>query len=963
MLFKKSYIFLIIFIFLLSISAINAQELDNDTGISQISSEIDDKGLYESYNPGSFNELYTLINEAENGSTINLEKDYVDYYSSTISINKRISINGNNHILSGNNGFFSVESDNVSIKNIYFKEFKYSVIDWRGDNGVLEGCTFFNNSRTYNGSPIMWRGENGMINNCKFDNNTGDNSGAVYWIGNYGVLNDCEFNYNLGLSTFSYANGGGAIYWNGDYGVLNDCKFRSNRALSYYGSNTYGGAIYWKGNNGILSNLDFYYNYATFCSAICYNGDNGFEINCYCYENTYYSQKRGLGYYEINSKSNNFKQQHISLFEGLSANGNDVNITIDKIISNDYDSTVTFEIHAYDNFNREVSIDSIYTYFDNLESFDIENNKATIKLPDNYLKNNAFVPIQVVIKQLNIFKSLNVYTEREISLDYNAVDESSPEITIIADKNINSKANIKINDLEYSSEFKNGVLELNVMFSRGNHTIEVTLDDPIFTGHLKFNVFFKHGFLREEHIFNLTGENVVSYYKNCKYIVKLTDYKGNPKANENLIFNFEGKTYNRTTNNKGIASLVIGSNPGIYTVDVKYVDEFYAANRLSNEITVLPTITANDVTKIYKNNTQYYSKFVDSAGNPLINHKIEFNINGLIYTRTTNDMGIARMNINLNPGEYIITSTNPKNGEKHSNIITVLPSIVENKDLNKYFRNNSQYTVKIIGANGKPVGSGEKITFNINGVFYTRNTNDNGIAKLNINLNPGKYTITAEYNTLKVSNIINIYSVLSAKNLEKEYGSSSKFEVKVLNGQGKSYPNQKVTFNINGVFYDRVSDSSGYARLNINLLPGNYIITSMYNGLSISNTVKVNQKYYPDTSSNNGYNSGSNYGQSNTLCFGGLTSNAFVEVWIYTGSSSNYYAGKTDIFGDCSIPVRETVGVYHDIEVKTSYTGLNYKYYSGYMIIHSSGYVESHITLKKHMDPSKISLNDIKIYT
>ena len=75
MLFKKSYIFLIIFIFLLSISAINAQELDNDTFISQLSSEIDDMSLYESSSPGSFNELYTLINNAEDGSTINLEKD------------------------------------------------------------------------------------------------------------------------------------------------------------------------------------------------------------------------------------------------------------------------------------------------------------------------------------------------------------------------------------------------------------------------------------------------------------------------------------------------------------------------------------------------------------------------------------------------------------------------------------------------------------------------------------------------------------------------------------------------------------------------------------------------------------------------------------------------------------------------------------------------------------------------
>ena len=463
MLFKKSYIFLIIFIFLLSISAINAQELDNDTFISQLSSEIDDMSLYESSSPGSFNELYTLINNAEDGSTINLEKDYVDYYSvsSRISINKKISINGNNHILSSGDGFFSVESDNVSIKNIYFKDFKNSVIDWKGDNGVLEGCTFFNNSRTYYDSPIMWRGENGMINNCKFDNNTGDHSGAVYWIGNYGVLNDCEFNYNIGMSIFSHANGGGAIYWKGDYGVLNDCKFKYNGARSYYGSNTYGGAIYWNGNNGILSNLDFYYNYATFCSEIYYNGNNGFVINCRSNYLVHYFQEIGKDSYAINSNSNNFKEKYIYLFNGLSANGNDVNITIDKIIPNDYDSTVSFEIHAYDKFNREVLIDSIYTYFDNFESFDIENNEATIKLPDNYLKNNAFVPIQVVIKQLNIFKGLNVYTEREISLDYNAVDESSPEITIIADKNINSKANIKINDLEYSSEFKNGVLTDN----------------------------------------------------------------------------------------------------------------------------------------------------------------------------------------------------------------------------------------------------------------------------------------------------------------------------------------------------------------------------------------------------------------------------------------------------------------------------------------------------------------------
>ena len=35
------------------------------------------------------------------------------------------------------------------------------------------------------------------------------------------------------------------------------------------------------------------------------------------------------------------------------------------------------------------------------------------------------------------------------------------------------------------------------------------------------------------------------------------------------------------------------------------------------------------------------------------------------------------------------------------------------------------------------------VTFNINGVFYTRETNENGTATLNINLMPGKYVLTA----------------------------------------------------------------------------------------------------------------------------------------------------------------------------------------------------------------------------
>ena len=45
--------------------------------------------------------------------------------------------------------------------------------------------------------------------------------------------------------------------------------------------------------------------------------------------------------------------------------------------------------------------------------------------------------------------------------------------------------------------------------------------------------------------------------------------------------------------------------------------------------------------------------------------------------------------------------------------------------------------------------------------------------------------------------------------------------------------------NINGVFYYRSTGSDGIAHLNINLMPGEYIITSSYNGANIANKITI----------------------------------------------------------------------------------------------------------------------------
>ena len=130
---------------------------------------------------------------------------------------------------------------------------------------------------------------------------------------------------------------------------------------------------------------------------------------------------------------------------------------------------------------------------------------------------------------------------------------------------------------------------------------------------------------------------------------------------------------------------------------------------------------------------------------------------------------------------------------------------------------------------------------NINGVFYNRATNENGTARLNINLNPGEYILTAldPLTGLQMSYNITVLSTLKATDLEMKYKDGSTFNVNVVDGQGKALAGVNVTFNINGVFYNRTTDSEGIARLNINLMAGEYIITSEYDDLRISNTITI----------------------------------------------------------------------------------------------------------------------------
>ncbi len=336
------------------------------------------------------------------------------------------------------------------------------------------------------------------------------------------------------------------------------------------------------------------------------------------------------------------------------------------------------------------------------------------------------------------------------------------------------------------------------------------------------------------------------------YKIQLATEKGQPLTNQDIqiLVKYDESvinTINAKTDSFGMVEIPLNYKSGEYVLNVLYngtteVENGYLYDKLDTEleITIIndkkSTLTLEKDSIYYGGQLKYLLK--DENNSPIANANITINVNGKDYTRTTDKNGIAYMTLNLQPKDYTISAVyNSDSSVNTTNTVSVNPIIIAN-NLVKYYKNGTQFQVKLVDSNGNIIVN-KSVTFNINGVFYTRNTTQEGIATLSINLNPGDYIITSEYNGCYVSNNVSVKSTLITSDLTKKYLGSEKFTTTVLDGQGKPIAGKTVTFNINGVFYNRTSDNNGVASLAINLLAGEYIITSQYDGYATSNKVTV----------------------------------------------------------------------------------------------------------------------------
>ena len=427
--------------------------------------------------------------------------------------------------------------------------------------------------------------------------------------------------------------------------------------------------------------------------------------------------------------------------------------------------------------------------------------------------------------------------KKEITMNV-TIDKDYRDITVNVNlsEKLDGNLTVLVNNTPYTLSYTNGTGSLifkNLTY--GNYTINaVFTKDNYQTVNVSENVEINS--IKTV----LEAENVVMYYKDgTRFAVVLRDIYGNPLANMNVTISINGRDYVKQSDENGTASLGLNLESKNYTVVTTFGgNSKYFGTRSNNTVSILSTLLSKDIVKYYRNGTQFYATVLDFKGNPLANTTVMFNINGVFYNKTTDENGTAKLNIWLRPGKYIITIFNLVTGEQAGNNVTVLSKIVENYDLVKYYKNASKFSVKILDSQGYPV-EGTIVTFNINGVFYYKETDANGIASLAINLRPGKYVITTMYGQYDVGNNVTVLPTLQTSDLKMKYLDGSAFNARVVDGQGNPLANQIVTFNVNGVFYNKVTNDEGIASLNIRLMKGEYIITSIYNGFETGNTIKI----------------------------------------------------------------------------------------------------------------------------
>lgn len=171
-----------------------------------------------------------------------------------------------------------------------------------------------------------------------------------------------------------------------------------------------------------------------------------------------------------------------------------------------------------------------------------------------------------------------------------------------------------------------------------------------------------------------------------------------------------------------------------------YIKDIFSSNKKTAQI------YAKTLQKTYGEKDQLEIGLYDGK-TPITDTDVNININSANYKRTTDKDGVARLNINLNVGEYIATiefeDDNYNRVTAYANVLVKGNTYMDGINLTKNEGDATPYQCAVYDMNHQRIK--DNVTITINGVPYVRRADDNGLYKLNINLNKGTYNLKADF--------------------------------------------------------------------------------------------------------------------------------------------------------------------------------------------------------------------------
>lgn len=363
------------------------------------------------------------------------------------------------------------------------------------------------------------------------------------------------------------------------------------------------------------------------------------------------------------------------------------------------------------------------------------------------------------------------------------------------------------------------------------------------------------------------------------YSITLKDSSGDAISGQKVTFKVNNNPYTRTTNSKGVAKLKLKfSKQATYKIEIKFAGtnkyegvsktcKIYVKYSSKKAKLTVPTVTIPP--KTYKT---YTITLKNANGKGISKQKVTIKLNGKKYTKTTNSKGKVNIKVKFNSlRNYKVSATYKGNkiykkasssgkikvAKTATKITASSISVLPNTD--------NTYTVKLKTGDGKAL-SKQKITISLNGKTYTKTTNSNGKASINIKL--AKETVypitisykgTGIYKAAKISRNIEVSRIpvkLVAYDMTFSNDSVQNYSIDLKDNSGNPLANENIIFKFNDKSINASTDLNGKAVVSLNassgvfdietayLGSGKYLPTSSVNKITVSdktNTVFINE--------------------------------------------------------------------------------------------------------------------------